>query len=248
MGGPFTQQDGLTAWGDKAIQGTKVVKWEPSIIGHTHRILFLSPPLKKLVHYHDQAGFFECFAGICCDKCDKSAFHRIGLIIFAYETDENGQISYDSEQVPLVKGRVMPMILSENQFIRLSGLDKTTQLETDGRKSLNKVDTLIRVPDENAKKFKKWEISLSEVSLFYKWVAAGKSTQNPDGRQEITDKVKVHGDAMKAAWARLSNDLGRKTNEEQFLSKIGGGSGAIPPMSPDALPDMGDPTAHLTGL
>lgn len=239
-----------TKWGDESIQGTRITKWEPALIGHTHRIRFLSPPVKKLIHYQDGVGYIECFHGVCCDRCEKAAEHRVGVVIFAYDCDRDGQLPVDENNVPILRGKVMPMILSENLFVRLSSLDRSTRLETEGRKSLETVDVLISVPNDHAKKFKKWEIQLAESSFFHRWAATAKTEKNPEGSEEVRAELIKHREEMKRLWNRLPNELGRKITEQDFLAKMKGegnnASGA--PGNADSLPDVGDPTAALADL
>lgn len=245
----FSKQEGTTKWGDEEIKGSRLQKWEPSLLNHTHRIRFLSPPMKKLVHFHPDAGYFECFHGVCCDRCEKPAEHRIAVVIFAYDTDRDGQLAYDANNVPILQGKIMPMIMTENIFVRLSNLDRSTRRETDGRKSLDTVDVMITVPSEHAKKYKKWEIQLAEASLFHKWAASAKSAKNPNGDEAVTHRLLGFRKEMQTLWTRLPGELARKYTEQQFLEKLGNKTGGgSPQMNPDSLPDVGDPTAALEGL
>lgn len=241
------KQEETILWGDKSITGSRPPVYNPQLVGATDRIFFVKKELIiKRVHYIEGAGYIKCNQGKCCALFKEPSFRRIGTVIFKYDCDKNGELPVDANGVPIVRGSPMLMIMTENMFAKFNTIHMQAVSDTEGKENLNSVDTRVHIATEHKKKYKQWDVSLARRSFFMEWAMKGKSDRNPNGDPLITDKVREIKAMIQDLGNKLNRELCRELDDAEITAlATGGAKGA---MSPDDLPNVGDPTDALNGL
>lgn len=240
----FEKDENTIGWDNKDI-GKKLPQYSPEIIGATDRIFVLSPVHKKVVHYLPGAGIVTCTGGKCCELDKSPAKERLGVIVFKYDTDRTGNLSKDQNGDPIVKGELTTLIMTDSMYARFRSSNERALADSDGKEHLNSVDTMISVDTEHKKKWKQWDITLSRRSYFLQWAKGAKSEKNPDGSEEIAQRVAGYKIKMKKLWEQLKRELSKDYTDEELMAKI---AKEGTPADPSTLPDVGDPTDALGAL
>ena len=242
--GIFETDADTIGFDDESI-GQRLPTYSPQIVGATDRLMILSPVKKCLGHFIEGAGFVKCTGGKCCEQSDDPPKFRLGVVAFQYETDRNGSLPKDSNNEPIVRGDLVVIIMTDNMYARFREANKRASSDSDGKEHLNSVDTLISVESEHKKEWKQWTISLSRRSFYLTWAKRAKSEKNPEGDETIAKELAAHKVRMRKLWEVLPRELGREFTDEELMAKLAKGG---KPVSPDDLPDVGDPTDALGDL
>lgn len=233
----FDQDENTIGWGEESIGG-RAKSYQPEIIGAIDRLFILSPVKKRMQHYIPNAGYVKCTGGLCCELAKAPAEHRLGVVAFHYETDKSGNLPKDANGVPIIRGELKHIIMTEKMYARFREANKMQMAQSDGKEHLNNVDILVSVETEHKKQWKQWNINLARKSFFREWAAKAKDDEEI---KAAFDKLKVE---MKQLWEKLDKELARELTDQELAEK----AGQTTPGSPDDLPSVGDPTDALSGL
>jgi len=234
----FPQSSTTMGWDDDKIGRDLPVYDGPKEPGKKERIYIISPIEKRVIHYKQGLGYFVCNGGLCCKLMDEPATHRLGCVIFKYETDASGNLPTDGDGKVVVRGEVKVLIMTAKMYRRFADANKTAEQETDGAQTLKTVDVILHCDNKSDVEYKRWTINLARRAAYWlEWAAKVKKDGSDEDKARLTDQKLEMSENFKKIPAKLGNEK----SDEEIAAAFGQSHGDTPP-------PVGDPTDALKDL